>query len=132
MQVIDSSALLAVLYSEPDEALFSDMLASRPALISAVNLHESQISVFRRLGPLHAAGVARLLTEINATVVPFDTDQVAWAFEAHARFGKGRHPARLNLCDCAAYALARSHDLPLLYKGDDFAQTDVVSAVTPD
>ncbi|MGE3711410.1 MAG: type II toxin-antitoxin system VapC family toxin, partial [Hyphomicrobiaceae bacterium] len=63
------------------------------------------------------------------TTVPFDDTQAALAFEANRRYGKGYHSARLNLGDCAAYALARSLDVPLLFKGNDFTQTDIRRAL---
>lgn len=131
LQVIDASALLAVLYREADQDVFSKALASGSGVISAVNLHEVQVSVLRRLGSRQAGDILGLLSDIGATVAPFTADHAALALAAYTRFGKGFHPARLNICDCAAYALAQSRGLPLLYKGDDFARTDIVSALTP-
>ena len=70
----------------------------------------------------------RLLTQARAEVVPFTAEHAALACDGWRRYGKGRHPAGLNLGDCFAYALARSRGEPLLYKGDDFARTDVKAA----
>ena len=66
-----------------------------------------------------------LLSQGRLTIAPFDEAQAALAFEAYRRYGKGYHSARLNLGDCAAYALARNLDAPLLFKGNDFSQTDI-------
>jgi ribonuclease VapC len=67
-----------------------------------------------------------LLTRARVDIVPFDRNLAAGALAAFIRFGKGRHPAGLNLGDCAAYALAKARGLPLLFKGNDFARTDVL------
>jgi ribonuclease VapC len=69
------------------------------------------------------------LAEAGVEAVPFDSHQTLHAREAFVRFGKGRHPAALNFGDCAAYALAKSKNLPLLFKGYDFAKTDVMAAI---
>jgi ribonuclease VapC len=71
-----------------------------------------------------------LIERAQIEIVPFDTEQAALARTAFLRFGKGRHPAALNCGDCAAYALARARDLPLLYKRADFARTDVRPALS--
>lgn len=70
-----------------------------------------------------------LLDELGIELVPFDEPQARESQRAFIRFGKGRHPAGLNFGDCISYALARSMGLPLLFKGDDFAKTDVVPAL---
>lgn len=80
-------------------------------------------------GPVESAqGLDNLITELSVEIVPFDDEQARQSRAAFIRFGKGRHPAGLNFGDCVSYALARSMDLPLLFKGEDFARTDVVSA----
>ncbi len=71
-----------------------------------------------------------LLARLDVEIVAHDAALALIAREAFLRFGKGRHPARLNFGDCAAYALAKANNLPLLFKGGDFAQTDIVSAVS--
>ncbi len=70
-----------------------------------------------------------LLIRAKIAVVPFDAEQAGFARAAFLKYGKGRHPAALNFGDCAAYALAKSRDIPLLYKGADFTKTDIVSAL---
>lgn len=131
MQVIDTSALLCVIFAEPDQDVFARALISTRGFISAATVHEAEVSILRRLGPDRVVEVRLLLDHAGARIVPFDDAQSRLAYDAYARFGKGRHPARLGLLDCTAYALAKSRNLPLLYKGNDFAQTDVVSAVIP-
>jgi ribonuclease VapC len=66
-----------------------------------------------------------MVEQLRLEIVPFDRQQLVLAHEAYRRFGKGHHPAGLNLIDCAAYALARQRGEPLLFKGEDFARTDV-------
>ena len=98
-------------------------------LISAVTLLETRIVLFSRIGPEAVATLDELMKRAEIIEVPFDAQQSDIAFDAFKRYGKGRgHPAQLNIIDCAAYALARSRDLPLLFKGNDFAQTDVAPA----
>lgn len=128
--VIDSSALIAIIFGEPEAFSFAQCIRDSDGHISASNVYEAEVVVLRRLGPDKVHRVRGLLERAEVTIYPFDDQQARDATEAYARFGKGTHPAELNLMDCAAYALARSRGLPLLYKGDDFARTDVASAVT--
>lgn len=128
--VVDTSALIAILQDEPERDAFIQALARRRAFISAVNVMEAETVVRGRIDPSLVFRIRDLLAINGVEIVPFDDDQAVHASKAAERFGKGRHPARLNMGDCAAYALARSMDLPLLYKGDDFSQTDVRSALT--
>ena len=131
MIVIDSSAVVAVILAEPEAGVFMSAMARSRGAISAMNVFESEVVIMSRKGAVHAREVRNLLTFHGVEIVPFDDAQAAAAFATYARFGKGHHPAKLNLCDCAAYALAKSLDAPLLYKGGDFGLTDVTSAVTP-
>lgn len=132
MIVIDSSVLVAILFDEPERAEFLRAMASDRACISAMNVFETQTVILRRAGADRVVEVHNLLAANDVVVVAFDGDQADAANVAYARFGKGFHSARLNLCDCAAYALAKSLNVPLLYKGEDFAQTDIASALTTD
>lgn len=127
--VIDSSAVVAILLDEPERAAFLLAIASRRTVMSAVNVFETETVIRRRTGEEKVSAVRALLAANEVEIAPFDDLQSAAASDACARFGKGVHPARLNICDCAAYALARSRGLPLLYKGDDFARTDITSAL---
>ncbi len=131
MIVVDSSALLAIIFDEPEKAAFEHAIQTAgSSFISAVNAHETATVLRLRQG---AAAVERLweileLGEIG--IMPFDEAQMRAAAELYGRWGKGFHSkARLNLADCAAYALAKTMDAPLLFKGDDFPHTDVKNCV---
>jgi len=128
--VVDTSAIVAILRDEPEGDRFVDlMLRADACFMSAVSLQEAGMAVVGRHGdgaawqPLDA-----LLSHLSVEIVARDA-ALAWiARDAFLRFGTGRHPARLNFGDCAAYALAKSGALPLLFKGDDFTKTDITAA----
>lgn len=131
MIVVDASALVAIASLEPD---WRDHLAAireaDTAHLSPANYVETGILlVSRGLSPDQAA-VDSWLQELDV-VVRDDIPLANAALAAYMRFGKGFHPARLNLSDCFAYALAKALDAPLLYKGDDFSRTDIRSALQP-
>ena len=132
MIVVDSSALVAIFEHEPDAAAFATAIRQADRLlISAVNVHETGIVLRRRRGDGAVVRMWRfLLDENDFEIVAFDDAQVKEALVAFGRYGKGIDPkARLNLADCAAYALAKTMNAPLLFKGADFAATDVRAAV---
>jgi ribonuclease VapC len=124
--VVDSSAIIAILLEEPDAAAFRSALAYEPnARISAVTNYEIRTVAFAR-GRERLLGEYELLfATAGFTIAAFDERQSMLAFEGFRRWGKGIHPAALNFGDCAAYALAKSLDAPLLFKGADFVRTDV-------
>jgi len=128
--VIDTSAIFAAIADESDSAVYrTSMKTASIRLMSSVTLLETRIVLFSRIGPEAVATLDELMKRAEIIEVPFDAQQSDIAFDAFKRYGKGRgHPAQLNIIDCAAYALARSRDLPLLFKGNDFAQTDVAPA----
>jgi len=124
--VVDSSALLALVLGEDDAPTFAERLVEPGRkLISAATLLEAAIAAERRGGLEARDRLDRLITQLSPEVVPFDAVHLGWARDAFRRFGKGRHPAALNLGDCLAYATARHAVLPLLFKGDDFGRTDI-------
>jgi ribonuclease VapC len=127
MIVVDSSALLAILFKEAEKQRFQTVLSGgERCVISAVNAHETACVLRLRHNQAMVEELWRLLEENEIEIVPFDETQVRAAAVALDRYGKGIDPkARLNLCDCAAYALAKTMNSPLLFKGDDFAATDV-------
>ncbi len=127
MIVLDSSALLAIAFAEPEKEAFEDIIAgARRCLLSAINAHETATVLRLRKGPLAVPAFWRTLERNGIEIVPFDEAQMRAAAEAYGRYGKGIHSkARLNLADCASYALAKTMDAPLLFKGDDFVHTDV-------
>jgi len=129
--VVDTSALAAVVFGEPDaEALLGAMRRSAGDLhIGAVTLVEAAIVIEARQGARAVDDLHALLTGLHSQVVAVDEAQARLAHAAWRRFGKGRHPAALNLGDCFAYALAKSTGSALLFKGGDFAQTDIASAL---
>lgn len=124
--IVDASALLAVILDEVDADRFTAAMVSAPApLMSAVNFWEVAVRVDRadRSATLHKFDAIMDLTGV--TIAAVSAHQATLARRAHAAFGKGRHPAALNLGDCFAYALARETGRPLLFKGDDFIHTDI-------
>ena len=128
--VVDSSAVLAILFNEPERDLFSDALAAgRVRLMTSVNVLETAVVVSSRKGSRGARELDLLLHHAEFEVVSFTADHLRLARDAYERYGKGRHPAGLNLGDCCAYALARHTGYPLLFKGDDFPRTDVMRAI---
>jgi ribonuclease VapC len=125
--VIDTSAVLAWLKNEPERERVVAALEAHPVCrISAVSLLEAHIVVRGREHPAMIGKLQRFLEEASAVVMPFDERQARIADMAFQRYGKGQgHPAQLNFGDCAVYALAKSLDEPLLFVGNDFAQTDI-------
>lgn len=128
--VIDTSALVAILQDEPERPAFTERIeAAATRALSAATLVECSIVVEARYGPPGVLSLDRLLEAAGVEVVALDAEQARIARAAHRRFGKGRHPAGLNLGDCFAYALATARMEPLLCKGDDFPATDVELAL---
>jgi ribonuclease VapC len=132
MVVVDTSALIAILLREADSPEFDAALARAPVrLISAVTRVEVSMVIEGRKRETGRADLEALLREIPIDVAAVTPQQAEIAIDAFRRYGKGRHRARLNIGDCFAYALARATDLPLLFKGADFAQTDIRPALPP-
>jgi ribonuclease VapC len=129
MIVVDSSCLLAILLDEPERESFEAVITGdEPCVISAFNAHEAACVIRGRHGPAGVARLWELLSAAEIEIAPFDDTQVFAAADAFDRYGKGVNPkARLNMADCAAYALAKTMNAPLLFKGADFPQTDVKS-----
>ena len=124
--VVDTSALVAVLQTEPEaDALTEAMLAAVSPRVSSATLVEAGIVMQGRHGDAGSRGLDTLLAQVRAEVVPLTAAHAAAAREAFRRFGKGRHPAALNYGDCFSYALSVALAEPLLFVGDDFGQTDV-------
>jgi ribonuclease VapC len=127
--VIDTSAIVAVLFNEPDAELYEAKIAHAEApCISAASTLECCLVLEARHGPVGGTKLDTLLSEQGIEIVPFDGEQLAFARAAFRRFGRGRHTAALNFGDCFSYALAKARRLPLLFKGADFAHTDIESA----
>jgi len=126
--VIDSSALMAILLDEPEAPHFLDHLSSdQQKHISTATLCESQMVALRILGDEGLRELRVLLQLGRIDPIQLTPNHVEWALQGWRNFGKSRHRAGLNLGDCFSYGLARSMNMPLLYKGEDFAHTDVQS-----
>ena len=124
--IVDSSALLAVLMRESDSERYETAIAvAANCRMSAVNVLEASIVVEGRGGAAAGHELDTFLERAEIALAPVTADQVHAARIAWRRFGKGNHPARLNLGDCFAYALAKTAEEPLLFKGDDFSRTDI-------
>ena len=124
--VVDTSAAVAILLSEPEAGgLVAALGDGDPRLVSAATLVELGIVLEARLGPAGGGIADRFVREGGIEVVEFDRTQADRALEGWRRFGKGRHPAGLNLGDCFAYGLGVATGCPVLCTGNDFARTDV-------
>ncbi|MGD9508217.1 MAG: type II toxin-antitoxin system VapC family toxin [Geminicoccaceae bacterium] len=129
--VIDTSAIVAVLGREPEADAFLELLFGRDDLrMSMVSVVETAVVALGR-GNEGRQRAMELLDELAVERMPLSSEQVERAISAYGRWGKGYHPARLNFGDCFSYALAQSLGEPLLYKGNDFARTDILPAIRP-
>jgi ribonuclease VapC len=124
--IIDTSALVAILEQEPEaERIARTLVATSERMLSAANLLEVGIVMQVRRGDDGARDLDLLLAKLKVEIIPFTARQTDIARKAFRHYGRGRHAAGLNFGDCFAYALARDQSAALLFKGDDFAQTDV-------
>jgi ribonuclease VapC len=127
--VIDTSALVAVLFEEPERERFVGLLAdAEDPLISAATLVEASVVMRAKTGDDGVVDLDELLAAAAVRCVAVDSAQAHVARDAFARFGKGQAPPGLNFGDCFPYALARVTGRPLLFKGEDFRRTDVAPA----
>lgn len=127
MIVVDASAVLAIHFAEQERGEFTAKLVRSPSIISPVNAWEVLVRAHAVDGSDGRKKAEQLLDSVGVAVVPVDFEVARIAADAFAQFGK-LTPARLNLGDCFAYALARQRNAPLLFKGDDFTKTDIVAA----
>ena len=129
--VVDTSAIIAILRDEPEKDRYFDaMLQATPCLMSAVSLQEARMVVAGRDGGEDTWQVLdAMIAGLGLEVVAHDANLARVAGQAFLQYGKGRHRARLNFGDCAAYALAKTRGMKLLFKGNDFSATDVPAAV---
>ena len=124
--VIDTSALLALLLGEAEAETIARVVASDPRrLLSAFTALETAVVIEAKKGEAAGREFDLLVHKADIDIVAMDAGQVELARSAWRRYGKGRHPAGLNIGDCCSYALARFTGEPLLFMGDDFAKTDV-------
>ena len=124
--VIDASALIAILQNEPEAEAFANAIQLDPVrLLSSIAALGASVVMESRKGPAGGRDLDLLLHRAQVEIVPFSAEQFELARAAYRKFGKGRHPAALNLGDCCTYALARVSGQSLLAKGNDFCQTDL-------
>lgn len=127
--VLDSSSILAILFDESERSSFTCLIEQDPTrLVSAATLVEVTMVIESRRGEPGRRLLERFLELTTAEIAPVTADQAEHACDAFRRYGKGRHPAGLNFGDVFAYALAKATGEPLLFKGNDFKQTDITSA----
>ena len=130
MIALDASAIVAIAMEEPEEEVFDRIISWREAIVGVPTLFEARLVLAGRMPGFAAAFMEGFVSVRDVRAVDFTMDMYREAVGALERFGKGRgHPAQLNFGDCMAYAVAKVYDLPLLYKGDDFARTDIRSAL---
>lgn len=131
--VIDTSAMVAIARDEPEARAFSMLLAETPGKLMGMPTYLECAFVLAGIAPTKGMEFLQgLVTDTLITLVPFGAEELDVAVEARLKFSRGSgHPAKLNFGDCFAYALARTRNLPLLFKGDDFVHTDVEPALKP-
>ncbi len=123
--IVDTSAILAVLLGESDARRYANAIAASPCRIAASALLEASMVLESRGGQRTGDQLDVFLERAAIEVVPVTEELARAARRAWRRFGRGNHPAKLNFGDCFSYALAETTDEPLLFKGDDFARTDI-------
>jgi ribonuclease VapC len=131
--VVDTSALIAIAWDEPERERFQNSIEREPVrLISAASVVEASIVVMYRAGRGAATraveDLIQLVEELDLEIEPVTSEHVRLAQLAYRTYGKGLHAAGLNFGDCFAYALAKASGRPLLFKGSDFAKTDLLIA----
>jgi len=124
--VLDTSAVLAILQDEPERRTFNEAIeAAESRSLSTASFVECSIILETRYGPDGVRDLDLFIARAHISRAAVDEEQADIARRAFRKYGKGRHPAGLNFGDCFAYALASALDLPLLFKGHDFGQTDI-------
>ena len=127
--IVDSSAVLAILFNEPDSRRHAEaIMQASPCRMSVANALEAAIVLESRGGFAAGRELDALLQKAKIELMPITVEQLEVARAAWRRYGKGNHPAALNFGDCFAYALAKSEGEPLLFKGEDFPRTDIEAA----
>ena len=127
--VIDTSAIVAIALGEPEAKSFEARIVDESVrLISAATVFEAAMVIETRLGEAGGVELDLWLHKARVEIVAVDAEQADQARRAWRRFGKGRHPAGLNVGDCFSYALSTTTQEPLLFKGGDFSRTDIEAA----
>jgi ribonuclease VapC len=124
--VTDTSALVAILQNEPERRKFNEAIeAAETRSMSTASFVETSMILESRFGADGVRDLDLFIAKAKISLLPVDEEQAHLARDGFRKYGKGRHPAGLNYGDCFPYALARSRDEPLLFKGEDFSKTDV-------
>jgi ribonuclease VapC len=126
---LDSSALVAVALDELESKEFQKAISKNRCYVGWPTLLETYFVLYQRVDPAFAGHFLRATSRPNFASVPFDEPLFEIARAAFDRFGRGHHPAKLNFGDCMSYAVAKFHDVPLLFKGGDFRLTDIRAAL---
>ncbi|WP_420631332.1 type II toxin-antitoxin system VapC family toxin [Candidatus Leptofilum sp.] len=127
--ILDSSAIVAIIFKEPGhEILMTKMAEATEVGIGAPTLVECGIVLSARLNQDARGLLGRFLRDANIVTIPFSEEHFGTAIGAWLKYGKGRHSASLNFGDCLTYAVAKLANMPLLFVGDDFPKTDIISA----
>lgn len=128
--IVDTSAILAILFAEDDAARYADAIAQADMrLISAANYLEAGIVVDNQISAAAGRQLDALISRAEIRIEAVTREHADIARQAYLDFGKGHHAARLNFGDCFAYALSKATGLPLLFQGNDFTKTDLASAL---
>ncbi len=128
--IVDTSAIMAILRKEPEARPFTQLIsATEKALLSAGSWIELAAVTSKEGDEAVVAALSVLLADLRIEIAPVTVVQARLGHDAYRSFGKGRHEARLNFGDCFSYALAKETGLPLLFKGNDFTQTDITPAI---
>ena len=131
MIALDTSAIMATLLDEPESEVFFNLINTNDCVISAATVVECQSVIVGRFGLVARDMIALYISKNEIEIIDFDAEQVAVANNARVFFGRGTgHPAQLNFGDTFSYALAKTRNIPLLFKGDDFIHTDIMSAIS--
>ena len=130
MIVVDTSALIAMLLNEPERRKFADAIKkAQQALVSSATIVEARMVAYGKGGPERVRVLDGIIESLGLQIIPLGIEEIEIAHSAFVTYGKGNgHPAQLNFGDLFSYALAKSRGVPLLFKGDDFALTDVEMA----
>ena len=128
MIAVDTSALIAILADEPEARAFQSVLTSTEAVVGAPTYLEFAMVAVVKSPVITSADLAKFLGYLNVSIIDFTAEDARLAETAFRKYGKGQHKAALNFGDCCSYAIASARGVPLLFKGDDFSLTDVVSA----
>jgi ribonuclease VapC len=132
MIVVDTSAIIAIIRKEHEAPTWIELLDQTPkTYMSVVSYVEANLVMTGRRTDVEPGAVDDMVAALGIELTPVTIEQGIAAVTSFVTYGKGRHPARLNLADCFTYALAKTKGLPLLFKGDDFLKTDIVAAWRP-